>query len=88
MDEDLTDADMHVLKSWAGRIFRGFCYFLVAFMLLTVSQYGLQESRWSLAIVVGILGGGSSSAKIGLCAIALLLLMAVVTPQVLAVIHH
>ena len=68
------------------RIFRSLCYFIVALILLTINQYGLSEHQLGLALSIAVLGGGSTSAKLGIAAIAVLLGMALVTPDTLILI--
>jgi len=80
---DILPDQREMLKRWAGRIFRSASYALVTFILVSVNTYRL-DYRWSLAIVIGIMGGGTTSARYGLFAIDGLLAMAVVPLDALA----
>lgn len=81
-DEDLKQFLVSI-KPWGARIFRGLCYGIVALMLIRANAYGLASST-ILAPAIGILGSGSSSARLGQLAIAALLTMAVLPPSVFA----
>ncbi|WP_065091649.1 hypothetical protein [Rhizobium leucaenae] len=55
---------------------RGASYFLIAYMLLSINSYGISWPGY-LALSIGLLGAGSSSARVAQIAIAVLLFMAV-----------
>jgi hypothetical protein len=73
--------------SWGPRIIRGFSYFLIAYLLTSINSYGL---AWPacLAIVIGILGAGTASARIAHVAIAVLLFMAVIPVGAIEAFKH
>ena len=79
-DDLLTDQQIHdfFMKSlsWGARVLRGVAYFAVALMLLRSNSYGLLNQT-PVAIAIGILGAGSTSARLGQTAIAVLLFMAI-----------
>ncbi|PZM11162.1 hypothetical protein [Rhizobium tubonense] len=74
-DEQVRDLFMKGLE-WIGRIVRGISYFVIALLLIRINSYGLPNATY-LAIAIGLLGSGSSSARVAQLSIAILLLMAV-----------
>lgn len=69
-------------RQLTGRLMRCIFYFTIAYMLLTMNAYGLGDSRFALSFIIGLLGIGGASARVGLGAIAVLVVMALVTPEV------
>lgn len=76
-EELFTDAQFTMLMSRGGRVLRGATYAAVAYILLQLNTYGVGQSFY-LPLAIGLLGAGSSSAKIAQLSIAVLLFMAVV----------
>lgn len=74
-DEQVYDLFIKAV-GWVGRIVRGIAYFVIAFLLIRINSYGLPNATY-LAIAIGLLGSGSSSARIAQLSIAILLFMAV-----------
>lgn len=81
-DEELTQF-IRAVKPWGARIVRGVCYGIVALMLIRANAYGVADAA-TLAPAIGILGSGTSSARLGQLAIAVLLIMAVLPPSIFA----
>jgi hypothetical protein len=79
-EEFFTDEQIYSLFTkglgWLGRVVRGASYFVIALLLIRVNSYGLPQANY-LAIAIGLLGAGSSSARVAQLSIAILLFMAV-----------
>lgn len=87
-----TDEDMEAVwrfgRAAAARALRCALYFLVAFLLLSVNSYGLGNSRFVTSLAIGLLGAGTTSARIGLAAIAVLVAMALITPEAVELLSY
>lgn len=66
-----------LLGDGGGRYVRGFFYFLTSFFLVKLNTYGL-HSAYLLPIAIGILGMGSSAARIARIPLVILVVMAAV----------
>jgi hypothetical protein len=79
-EEFFTGEQIHSLfmrgLGWLERVVRGISYFVVALLLIRVNSYGLPQANYP-AIAIGLLGAGSSSARVAQLSIAILLVMAV-----------
>lgn len=84
-EETFTDALLHSIftkgGAWFSRLIRGIFYFIVAAILIRLNEYGMTTSIY-LPLAIGILGAATSSARIGQLAITVLMLMAVLPPNV------
>jgi hypothetical protein len=79
-EEFFTDEQIYSLFTkglgWLGRIVRGASYFVIALLLIRINSYGLSNATY-LAVAIGLLGAGSSSARVAQLSIIILLIMAV-----------
>lgn len=81
---ELTEHEIRLFDSmllWGLRIARGAMYFLAALALGMINTYGLKHGFW-LAAVIGVLGVGSSTARLSIVAVSVLLAMAVIPASV------
>jgi hypothetical protein len=89
-DEYLTDEQIFAFYdkgiSWAGRLLRGFSYFVIADILISLNTYGVPNSNY-LAIAIGLLGVGTTSARVAQFSIAALLVMAILPLNMIHGIH-
>lgn len=86
-DDFLTNEEIRSLYlrgvAWSGRTVRGVSYLIIAYALTRINSYGLAGGGY-LAVAIGLMGGGTSSARIAQAAIVILLLMAVLPLSVFA----
>jgi hypothetical protein len=68
---------------WPGRVVRAIAYFVIATLLIRINSYGLPNASY-LALAIGLLGAGSSSARVAQLSIAILLFMDVLPLSVVA----
>lgn len=89
-DEMFTDAQINGMWrkgfSWVGRIFRGISYFVIALILIRMNTYGVPNSNY-LALAIGLLGAGSSSARVAQISLAVLLIMAILPLSMINTVH-
>jgi len=85
--EKLTNEEANALwrklTTVASRAFRGVGYAVLTYVLVSLNTYGLSSAFW-LAVAVGLLGIGSASARMGQIAIAVLLAMAIIPLETVA----
>ncbi|TCL70408.1 hypothetical protein [Rhizobium sp. BK251] len=78
------DAKMAIgqISGLMGRVQRSVSYFVASAILIYASAYDLRSPAL-IALTIGILGLTSASAKVGQLGIAILLLLAVFSPEML-----
>ena len=74
---DREDAAISAFLTFASRAMRALGYFAIGYLLLKDNLFGTPFS-WSIPLVLGLLGLGSSSAKMAHFGLFILLLMALI----------
>lgn len=81
-DEDI-DRLWIAAEPWLTRFLRGALYATIAALLLSINSYGLYNHRWVLALCIGVMGAGNSTARYGRVGLCLLLVLAILSPDVI-----